>query len=151
MQETKGIRKDKGRVAASLRETCWPTKVQIRTRDRHLRYTNGPIYPVNDSKVGRIDRCVWRKRNVDSIKAKSSLINQCGAEGMCFVESQDLTTRSTSVAKPWNGVSLKCRLPSEILLMGVIKVKSIFLRNVVTDVDCELIDVYGRGRRTDEA
>src|SRR5262249_59637027 len=90
-QITDRIRENYSRIGATLRKVRRTTDVEIKTGNNHLRQANRLIYAVVDVEVHRIDLQIWRKGNVNAIKAQACFIHPLGAKGVRFVKSQDLT------------------------------------------------------------
>jgi hypothetical protein len=71
-----------------------------------LRQTDWISNAVLNVEIERIELCVWAKENVNAVKAEPRLVHYVRAEGMDFVQREDLAMRSPRITKPGNVVSL---------------------------------------------
>src|SRR4026207_918281 len=99
-----------------------------------------------NAEVERIQLGVWRERDANPVKAEPHFVNDCGAEGVCFIEREDLPARLPRVAEAGNRVSLKCRFTAFVTLNRVVAVQTVVDSKRGVQGPGPLIDVDRRGR-----
>ena len=85
-----------------MREARWTAEIQPRSANSHLRQSDRLRNTILDTKVERIQLRIRREGDVDSIETKPCFVDDGCAEGMCFVEREDLPARLARVAKARN-------------------------------------------------
>ena len=84
---------------------------------------------------------------MNAVKTEPRFVDQGRAEGVSFIQREDLSARLAGITKVWERVPLQSRLAAKISLESVVAVQPVVTSQSVANISGPLIDINRRGSR----
>src|SRR4051812_8412288 len=145
-----GIPGDEGRVAPSRWKVRRASKVQGAAGNVDLWQADRLRNPISDGEIGGVELGIWRVRAEQPVESESRLVDQIRAEGVRFIEGEELPVDTVSVSETGYRVAEDIRLNALGKVEAVVAVQPVTRIQDVTHVQRPLIVADRPGRPTDQ-
>ena len=105
-----GIPGDEGRVAPSRWKVRRTAEVQGAAGNVDLRQADRLRKTISDAEIGGVELGIWRVRAEQPVESESRLVDQIRAEGVRFIEGEELPVDTVSVSETGYRVAEDIRL-----------------------------------------